>query len=134
MHEWALAEAVAVAAAEVAEQEGIASAHSLEVHVGELQQIDLEAFEFGLRLICQETERLTEVVPRLVIDPARLACRRCGHQWLLADSLTALSEDEREAVHFLPEAAHAYLGCPACSSPDFETVAGRGVSIAGISA
>jgi hydrogenase nickel incorporation protein HypA/HybF len=39
---------------------------------------------------------------------------------------------EREAVHFLPEAAHAYLRCPRCGSVDFDVAAGRGVSIVSI--
>ena len=35
--------------------------------------------------------------------------------------------NEREAIHFVPESAHAFLRCPACKSPDFEISKGRGV-------
>jgi hydrogenase nickel incorporation protein HypA/HybF len=41
---------------------------------------------------------------------------------------------EAEAVHFIPELAHAFLQCPSCGSPDFEMLAGRGVSIGSIEA
>ncbi len=38
-----------------------------------------------------------------------------------------LGENEQEAIHFVPEAAHAFIRCPACGSPDFEISKGRGV-------
>jgi hydrogenase nickel incorporation protein HypA/HybF len=41
--------------------------------------------------------------------------------------LRSLDEEAREAIHFLPEAAHAYIRCPKCGSPDFEILSGRGV-------
>ena len=37
-----------------------------------------------------------------------------------------------EAIHFIPELAHAFLECPSCQSPDFELLQGRGVSIGAI--
>ena len=40
--------------------------------------------------------------------------------------------DEREAIHFIPALANAYMRCPGCDSPDFEVTAGRGVTIAQI--
>ena len=43
-----------------------------------------------------------------------------------------LDEQTREAIHFLPEAAHAFIRCPSCKSPDYRVQAGRGVSIASI--
>jgi Zn finger protein HypA/HybF involved in hydrogenase expression len=41
-----------------------------------------------------------------------------------------LDEAQSEAIHFIPELAHTYLRCPACASPDFEVVRGRGVWLA----
>ena len=54
-----------------------------------------------------------------------------GHkiERLLLDDVRSRLEQEREAIHFLPESAHAYLRCPGCGGPDFVLAAGRGVSI-----
>ena len=41
-------------------------------------------------------------------------------------------DDAAEAIHFVPELAHAFMRCPDCGSPDFEVAAGRGVAISGI--
>ena len=43
-----------------------------------------------------------------------------------------MTEETREAIHFLPEAAHAFVRCPSCGSPDFAVSKGRGVSIKSI--
>ncbi|MGC8633591.1 MAG: hydrogenase nickel incorporation protein HypA [Candidatus Limnocylindrales bacterium] len=133
MHEWALAEAVIVKASEVAEQNGLASVSRVELRIGELQAIDRDSFEFGLGLLRSEYPRLTGAVFALASEPAELRCRRCGHAWYLAESVSGLSEEDREAIHLLPEAVHLYVTCPACASPDFEVLAGRGVSLVSVS-
>ena len=46
MHEFALAEAVITTALREAEREGIEKIRRIEVHVGELQNIHAETFEF----------------------------------------------------------------------------------------
>ena len=43
-----------------------------------------------------------------------------------------LSEDESEAIRFIPEVTFVHTRCPKCGSPDFEITTGRGVSIAQI--
>jgi hydrogenase nickel incorporation protein HypA/HybF len=65
-------------------------------------------------------------------EPAELRCRACEQEWRLGDSLSGLPEEQREAVHFLPETAHVYVRCPRCASPDFDIVRGRGVTVAAI--
>jgi hydrogenase nickel incorporation protein HypA/HybF len=45
-----------------------------------------------------------------------------------------IEDDIKEAIHFLPEAVHAYISCPNCGSFDFEIVGGRGVYIRRIEA
>ena len=66
------------------------------------------------------------------IEPATFRCRACGGAFLLRDAVGAEGDDEREAIHFVPELAHAFMTCPTCRSPDFEIVAGRGVAIEAI--
>ena len=48
MHEWALAESILVAAIEAAEKEGLKKVREINIGIGELQQISMDAFEFAL--------------------------------------------------------------------------------------
>ena len=125
MHEWALAEAVISTAFRIMEQENLKSLSEIRIKIGELQQIDLEAFRFALREIAEQKSLKAEF--RLEIEKAEFKCRVCGHVWRFDKE--ALDEDEREAVHVIPEVAHAFIKCPRCGSPDFEIVKGRGVWI-----
>ena len=133
MHEFALADAVITTALRVAKREGMASIERIEVRIGELQRISRETFEFALREVLPlelPAVAATEII--LTMEPARFRCRPCGREFSVADTGGPDGEEEKEAIHFIPELAHAYLGCPACSSPDFEVLSGRGVSIARI--
>jgi hydrogenase nickel incorporation protein HypA/HybF len=129
MHEWALAEAVVATAAEAARAQGIVAVREVVVGLGELQGVDRGAFEFGLSIIRADDARLADARFTFETDPARLACRPCGHTWALRESLAMLPEEDREAIHLLPEVVHIYVSCPACSSPDFAIVGGRGISL-----
>lgn len=123
MHEWALAEAVVSAAQDVMRREGLRELSKVWVAVGELQQVDLEIFKFALsqlkRPILGDVEFLVESVP------AEFRCRICSREWFFRSE--KVDEDAAEAIHFIPEAAHAYVRCPGCGSSDFEVVGGRGV-------
>jgi hydrogenase nickel incorporation protein HypA/HybF len=133
MHEWALAEAVIATAVRVAQRDGLVRIREVEVRVGELQQIERDVFEFALQHALPTDNRMLDGVAFAVsTEPAELRCRACEHEWLLGDSLAALPEEQREAVHFLPETAHVYVRCPRCGSPDFDIVRGRGVSLASV--
>lgn len=132
MHEWALAEAVVAKVAEVARARGLAAVHEVVVGLGELQEVDRDAFELGLSAYRQAVPELDGTTFAFEVDPARCACRACGHAWALRDSLAALPEDDRESVHLLPELVPMFVGCPACASPDFAVTGGRGVAIVAI--
>lgn len=129
MHEWALAEAVVAKATDVARERGIVAVREVVIALGELQAVDRSAFELGLSIIQRDAPELADAQFIFEAEPARCACRPCGHAWALRDSLADLPEDERESVHLLPEVVHLYVTCPACSSPDFAVVGGRGVSL-----
>jgi hydrogenase nickel incorporation protein HypA/HybF len=124
MHEWALADAVVAAAARLPRA---ASPRTVTVLVGELQAIDSEIFTFALASLAGQ-QGLAGVEFRLRAQPAVFACRSCGRRWGLRDQ-PDLSGEQREAIHFLPESAHAFVRCPGCGSVDFGVEAGRGVSI-----
>lgn len=122
MHEWAVAEAIAK---ELEENLGKARVRRIKVILGELQSIDLEVLRQYLEIMLNDIAPNVEVEYK--VEDAVFKCRRCGHTWNLASS--SLREEEREAIHFVPEAVRAYVKCPRCSSPDFEVVQGRGVRL-----
>lgn len=130
MHEFALAEAVIAAALEAAAREGLSEIQRIAVRVGELQRIEPEVFEFALKEVLPASEpRLASTRITLETEAARFRCRPCAHAFGLGDVAGPQGEDEREAIHFIPELAHVFLCCPRCQSPDFEVVGGRGVTI-----
>jgi hydrogenase nickel incorporation protein HypA/HybF len=128
MHEWALAEAVVSAASNAAEKEGLKTVKSIDIKIGELQQVELEIFRFALSQL--SSGKLKDARFNITKTHARLRCRACGHQWSF--SKIRLDDSAKEAIHFIPEIAHAYVRCPVCSSQDFEIEKGRGVWIESI--
>ncbi len=127
MHEWALAEAVIAAVEKIRSENAGRSVVSVRLRLGELQNVDREAFGAGLAAALGNLPYGLEAF-HFLSEEAAFRCRACGHRWPLAD-FPGIGPEEREAIHFLPESAHAYLRCPGCGSPDFELAAGRGVSI-----
>lgn len=125
MHEWALAEGIVKYVSGVV---GVKRLKSVKVGLGELQSVDEEVLRFALtEMMKAEGHELSEDSIVFVRRTARFQCRRCGYSWSLKDS--SLGDDEKEAIHFIPEVIHAYLSCPRCGSRDFEVVEGRGVEI-----
>jgi hydrogenase nickel incorporation protein HypA/HybF len=123
MHEWALAEAVITAASQAAEKEGLKKVTEVRIRIGEMQQVELDIFCFALSqlkpAILEKAEFIVEN------EEGELKCRACGHEWLFSGK--KLDRGSAEAIHFVPEVAHAYIHCPECGSPDFEIIKGRGV-------
>ena len=127
MHEWALAEATVEA---VRRESAGRRVLAVRLAFGELQQVDRDIFAAAVAELAPAAG-FEPAAFSMEVEPARFACRACGAGWTLAD-VPELSEDDREAVHLLPEAAHAYLRCPGCGRADFDVTAGRGVTIASI--
>jgi len=95
----------------------------VKIKVGELQQIELEILEFALSQL--KPAKFKNANFSIEIVKAELKCRVCGHKWFF--NKEELDENTSEAIHFVPEVAHAYIKCPKCGSPDFEILQGRGV-------
>ena len=129
MHEWALAESVIQTVKNTLEEHSGATVRCVRVVLGELQAIDHEIFLSGLgALLGSSEERPFEADAVLIeTEAAEFSCTSCGASWGFDD--VDLSETDREAIHFLPEAAKAYMRCPSCSSADYALVSGRGVAI-----
>ncbi len=123
MHEWALAEAVIMAAKQIAEKEKLKEVREVNIKIGELQQVERDIFRFAL----SQLKPVSFKNAKFHISTAQttLKCRVCEHTWLFSES--KLDENIAEAIHFVPEVAHAYIKCPKCGSPDFEVAEGRGV-------
>jgi hydrogenase nickel incorporation protein HypA/HybF len=133
MHELALAEAVITTAIDAAEKNDITRITRISVRIGQLQSIKSDIFEFALReLVPRSQTRIASAEIAVEQEPARFRCRPCGHEFALTPSTSPSGEDECEAIHFIPELAHSFLQCPACNSPDFEVLQGRGVTIEAI--
>jgi len=123
VHEWALAEALISTAIQVSKEKGLTKILEIGVGIGELQDIDLEVFKFALAQLGPIHLKDAEFKFKMV--KARLKCRICGHEW--SPRRDELDESVKEAIHFIPEVAHAYLRCPRCGSIDFDIIEGRGV-------
>ena len=132
VHEFALADAVMRCAREAADDEGLSRVATIGVRVGELQQIEPEVFAFALAEVRPtDDSRLADTEVTVDVEPARFRCRACDRSFGL-DEAGDSDEHAAEAIHLVPELAHAFLRCPACGSPDFEIAAGRGVTISSI--
>ncbi len=123
MHEWALAEAVISTVSQITEKEQLKEVLEVKIKVGELQQIELDILEFALSQL--KTPKLKNVKFNIQTAKAELKCRYCGHKWIFRKE--KMNEEIAEAIHFVPEIAHAYVKCPKCGSPDFEILEGRGI-------
>ena len=130
MHEWALAEGVLETARGVAEREHFTSITTIVVRIGELQQIKESTFRKSIDAVLPTMpDALQQAKIELEIEPVRFRCRVCGREYDKQEAAGELGPDEWEAIHFVPELAKSYLGCPSCGSPDFEVTQGRGVQI-----
>lgn len=130
MHEWALAEGVIATALEAGEKEGLIRIRKISITIGQLQNIKKEVFESALTAVMPASEpRLAGTEISLEIEPVRFRCRPCRDEFSLGDVRGPLDGDQLESIHLIPELAHAFLSCPACDSPDFEVIQGRGVWI-----
>lgn len=125
MHEWALAEAVISAVFRIAEEKRLRRVVKVKIKIGELQQIDLEAFRLALSQLSQQYS--IDVRFEFECEKAEFKCKACGNLWQF--NKDELKPEEQEAVHVIPEVAHAFIRCPRCNSPDFKIVKGRGVWI-----
>lgn len=128
MHEWALAEAVISTVSRIAEERGLRKVVEVKIRIGELQQIDLEAFKLALSQLSQQYSMDARF--KFECEKAIFECKACGNLWPF--NKNELRPEEQEAVHVIPEVAHAFIRCPRCNSPDFKIVKGRGVWIEGL--
>ena len=123
MHEWALAEAILATATKIAEKEQLKEVTEVTIRIGELQDVEKEILRFALGEI--KSDLFRDAKFRLLKAKTELKCRVCATTWQFKKE--KLDRATAEAIHFVPEAAHSFVKCPKCGSPDFEIASGRGV-------
>jgi hydrogenase nickel incorporation protein HypA/HybF len=128
MHEWGLAEAVISTVSQISEKEGLREVKEVKIKVGELQQIELDVFEFALSQL--KASKFKNAKFNIETVKAELKCRVCGNKWIFEKE--QIDKETADAIHFIPEIAHTYVKCPACGSPDFEILQGRGIWVESI--
>ena len=130
MHEWSLAEAVVQTAIDFAKEKGLKKIHRIKIRIGELQQIEEDIFRYALNEILNlKKEFIEDTIIDIEEEKVMLKCRVCGYEWGSDEIFNTIGEDDKEAIHFLPEVAHTYTECPRCKSTDFEVIKGRGLYI-----
>ena len=102
----------------------------IKITLGELQQIDATIFESLLKdLMSAHRDRFAKAAIHIESEKATLKCRNCENEWPFGAATADLSDEEAEAIHVIPELAHAYITCPRCHSVDFDVAKGRGVGV-----
>ncbi|RLF14241.1 MAG: hydrogenase nickel insertion protein HypA [Thermoprotei archaeon] len=131
VHEWALAESIVKTVLDIAKERKIKSVLSVEIAIGQLQQIELDILKDALNELKRGT-LLEKAKFIFVEEEAEFQCRNCNNIWKFSDVKKDLKADEAEAIHFIPELAHVFIKCPRCGSPDFIVLKGRGIRISAI--
>ena len=86
-------------------------------------------FEFSLTsVLSSQDERLASAAFDVTEERVRFGCNACGHDYT-RDEISLQGDEQGEAIHFIPELSHAFARCPRCGSPDFEILAGRGITL-----
>lgn len=128
MHELSLVQGIVDSVQETA-REKRGRVTSFKIEVGELSQFDIRLIRKLLADITTGTqlEGAKVLVER---EKCRVRCLGCGSQWDFRQLAGALSNEEKEMVHFLPELISSCSKCPSCSKSYFEIEAGRSVRVA----
>jgi hydrogenase nickel incorporation protein HypA/HybF len=137
LHELAIAQSIAESAAEEAGRAKAKRVASIEVEVGELMQLDVEALRQALKML-MAGPILKDAKVHVRVSSASFVCNRCGERWgmpearrqlaLVADELRVREPDSVELpLHFLPHLYPAFVKCPKCGSADSEAVEGEDI-------
>jgi len=127
MHEIILVEGIISALLELSHEKG-KHINYFKVSVGELSQFDVEIIKYLLTEMMKGTE-LENTHVDVDVERAMVKCLFCGFKLSFHELISLLSNDEREAIHFLPELISSFCKCPSCGMNDFEIEQGRGVRI-----
>lgn len=127
MHEWALSDSVAAAAAAEAEKNNLNAVTRVVVVLGEVQNIAPGVFKEIFDEVKLQHPRTHNAEMVIENEPALFKCNRCASEFGMQRA--AMTHEHLEDIHFVPEAAVVYAACPKCASKDFNILKGRGLYI-----
>ena len=127
MHEWALSDSIAAAAAEIRAKEKLKTVDEVTVVLGEVQDIGAKVFKEIFDEIKKNYPGVESAELIIETEPAEFSCLSCGNIFGLKRD--KLDHETGEAIHFLPEMTKLYVKCNKCGSADFKITQGRGVFI-----
>ncbi len=140
LHEWSIAESIVISSVKIAEEHGASKIVKVYVKVGELSQLDLEILKSATNELKREYDVVRDAEFVFEVEEARFKCLNCGYSWSFSEIRRKINEifcgsPDKECdnpIHYVPDLVNSFIKCPKCGSPDFETIAGRGVYIAKI--
>ncbi|MDW8073615.1 MAG: hydrogenase/urease maturation nickel metallochaperone HypA [Nitrososphaerota archaeon] len=127
MHEFVIARGVVESLREFSLRTG-RRVSSFRVLVGELSMLNLEVLGEALGRLVEESE-VRGASFTVDVEPAEVGCGSCGHVMSFGEAVSELGEEEKEAIHFLPDLIASFTVCRRCGSHDLRVVSGRGVSV-----
>jgi len=128
LHELSIAQSIIDYVVSEADKNGAKSVTEIQIEVGELMQVDVEALKELVKML-MTGPRLEKCRVRLELKAASFRCRKCGAAWDMkeankqlqqtSDSLLVREPDSKELpLHFLPSLYSSFLNCPRCGSAD----------------
>jgi len=103
----------------------------VEIIVGALNVVDVDALVAAFKAAARDLNPVMEVEVRR--EPARLRCRRCGHEWVMSpeDVERMVKGNPRLStlLHLDADSALPYIRCPVCGAGDVEALSGARIRV-----
>ena len=127
MHEWALSDSAARAAAAVMKEKKMARVDEVVVVLGQVQDIAPKVFKEIFDEVKLQHPGLEKAELKLESEDGLFKCNNCANEF--GFDREKLKHETAEDIHFLPETLRLYINCPNCKSQDFTIIKGRGLYI-----
>lgn len=127
MHEWALSDSVAHAAAALLKENKLKTIEEITVVLGQVQDISAKVFKEIFDEVKLQHPGVENALLKLEQEDGLFKCNNCGFEF--GFDRDTLEHNTAEDIHFLPETLRLYIKCPKCGSQDFNIVKGRGLYI-----
>jgi hydrogenase nickel insertion protein HypA len=139
MHELSIAQNVIDSVLSEATKNRAKKVLVIEVSIGELMQLDKDAFVYSFSLL-RSGPMLRAAKLELKIEKASFSCRKCSRSWSMDETRKQLRKVEKGLLireldgtelplHFLPQLYSAFIHCPECGSSDILLKGGESIQI-----
>jgi hydrogenase nickel incorporation protein HypA/HybF len=139
LHELSIAQNVIDAVLSEAKKNSASKVLVVEVSVGELMQLDKDAFVYSLTLLLSGPI-LGAAKLEVMVSKATFSCRKCSRSWNMDEAQKQLQKVEKGLLikeldgaelplHFLPQLYPVFVHCPDCGSSDIFLKDGQSVQI-----